>query len=201
DAREGRARRLPAPRTRPLGDAAAGLMAEHIVRVSPGQYALRLAHEERTLLRSLLAQLRDLLGTEDASLRRVFPPAYDDAEAERGYRELMRDELVTGRREALETVERTLDAKRLSEDELTTWLGPLNDLRLVLGTRLGVTEELYERPFDPSDPDAPTFALYGWVRWVPGQAVPGPSAPLGQPPSRGGPPSAAPPRTPSGVAP
>ena len=146
-------------------------MAEHIERVGRGEYRLRLADEERVLLRSLLGQLRELLGTDDPGLERVFPPAYDDAEDERAYRELMRGELVEGRLAALDAVERTLDAKRLTEDELTAWLAPLNDLRLVLGTRLGVTEELYERPFDPRDPDAPAFALYGWLGWLQEQAV------------------------------
>ena len=146
-------------------------MADHIERVGRGEYRLRLAKEERALLRSLLSQLRELLATEDPGLERVFPPAYDDPEDEKAYRELMRGELLAGRLEALDAVERTLDAKRLSENELTAWLAPLNDLRLVLGTRLGVTEELYERPFDPSDPDAPTFALYGWLGWLQEQAV------------------------------
>ena len=139
-------------------------MAANIERVGRGEYRLRLADEERVLLRSLLGQLRELLGTDDPGLERVFPPAYEDAEDERAYRELMRGELVAGRLEAV-------DAKQLSEDELTAWLAPLNDLRLVLGTRLGVTEELYERPFDPRDPDAPAFALYGWLGWLQEQAV------------------------------
>ena len=50
-----------------------------------------------------------------------------------------------------------------------TWLGVLNDTRLVLGTRLGVTEE--ERVLDPADPDAGAYALYQWLTWVQGDLV------------------------------
>ena len=38
-------------------------------------------------------------------------------------------------------MEASIDADRLTEDQLLSWLGVLNDLRLVLGTRLEITEE------------------------------------------------------------
>jgi hypothetical protein len=154
-------------------------MNRHIERVGRGAYALSLSAEERSLLRALHDQLRDLLTTDDPGLVRVFPPAYDDPQDEQGYRELMRGELLAGRLNALDAVERTLDARRLSEDELTSWLGALNDLRLVLGTRLGVTEELYGRPIDPDDPHAPALGLYGWLGWLQEEAVEALAAELG----------------------
>ena len=66
---------------------------------------------------------------------------------------------------------RTADAERLSHAELETWCGALNDMRLVLGEKLGVTEELYERAVDPRDPRAPELALYGWLTWLQGSIV------------------------------
>ena len=54
----------------------------------------------------------------------------------------------------------------MSSEELESWLGALNDLRLVLGTRLGVTEQTYDEP--PRDPG---LALYGWLTWLEGTIV------------------------------
>ena len=45
----------------------------------------------------------------------------------------------------------------------------VNDTRLVLGTRLGVTEE--EHVLDPADPDAGAYALYQWLTMVQGDLV------------------------------
>ena len=61
------------------------------------------------------------------------------------------------------------DAPSLTPDEVQAWLGVLNDTRLVLGTRLGVTEE--EHVLDPADPDAGAYALYQWLTWVQGDLV------------------------------
>jgi hypothetical protein len=138
-----------------------------------GSLRLRLPREERDLLRALPAQLRSLLddAPEDPSLERLFPPAYDDTESEADYRRLMRDELLDGRRRALETLEETLDSERLSAEEAQAWLTALNDLRLVLGTRLDVSEdELLER-LDPADPRAPTLGLYAYLSWLQEQLV------------------------------
>jgi hypothetical protein len=46
--------------------------------------------------------------------------------------------------------------------------GALNDLRLVLGERLGVTEDVYERDVDPRVPE---LAVYGWLTWLRGSIV------------------------------
>src|SRR5947209_5095809 len=79
---------------------------------------------------------------DDPSLRRLFPTAYpDDAERDREYRQLVGDELVERRRAALDTLLATVDASSVSEDDLAAWMGAINDLRLVLGTRLDVSEE------------------------------------------------------------
>jgi len=36
----------------------------------------------------------------------------------------------------------------------------------VLGERLGVTEELYDRGIDPRHPDAVELSVYGWLTWL-----------------------------------
>jgi hypothetical protein len=143
-----------------------------IRRTRRGDFRLRLSRDERQLLRALPGQLRQLLGTDDPSLARLYPPAYaDDPEAQAEYEHLTRGELDARRREALRTMETTVDAERLDEPELEAWLQALEDLRLVLGTRLGVTEEVYTRPLSPRDPRAPELALYGYLSWLQEQAV------------------------------
>jgi hypothetical protein len=134
-----------------------------------GDFRLRLSAGERELLRELPAELLALLTAEsdDPVLKRLFPPAYeDDAAEEIEYQRLMHGELVEGRREALRVLETTADCERLAENELHAWLGALNDLRLVLGTRLGVSEEVYERDLDPRDPQAYDLAVYAYLSWL-----------------------------------
>jgi Domain of unknown function (DUF2017) len=145
-----------------------------IERTREGDLRVRLSQAERDLLRDLPAELRRLLevNPEDPSARRLFPPAYEgDQDAEQEYRRLMRDELLAGRREALRVLEETADRESLTREELDAWLGALNDLRLVLGTRLGVTEELYEEALDPEDPQARETALYVYLTWLQEQLV------------------------------
>ena len=144
-----------------------------IERTRDGTFRLRLPPDERDLLRTLPVQLRSLLdeAPEDPSLERLFPPAYDDAESEDEYRRLMRDELLDGRRRALEVVEETVERDRLTAEEAEAWLTALNDLRLVLGTRLDVRDdELLER-LNPADPRAPALGLYAYLSWLQEQLV------------------------------
>lgn len=124
------------------------------------------------MLRGLPGQLRELLGTNDPALERLFPPAYgDDEERNAEYRRLVGDDLVQGRLSSLQVMEETLDAKRLDEEQLTAWLGALNGLRLVLGSRLGVTEEMYEEEMAEDDPRAPAFGVYVYLGWLQEQVV------------------------------
>ncbi len=139
-----------------------------------GDIQLRLPDEERELLRSLPAQLRSLLDEEpdDPALRRLFPPAYsDDADLEAEYRRLMGDELMEKHLGALAVIEETVESERLTEEQAHSWLAALNDLRLVLGTRLDVSEEMLGDEVDPSDPQAPALALYGYLSWLQEQMV------------------------------
>jgi Domain of unknown function (DUF2017) len=146
-------------------------MSRRIQRDRSGGYRLRLPREERDVLRGLPGQLRELLHTSDPSLERLFPPAYDDTDADDEYVALVRGELLEGKLAALEIVEQTVDAERLDEAQLNAWLGALESLRLVLGTQLDVTEATYAAELDPGDPSAPALALYGYLSWLQEQAV------------------------------
>jgi len=139
---------------------------------SGGGFRLLLTRQERDILRGLPGQLREILESDDPALRRLFPPAYqDDPEREAEYRRLVHDELVAGRRRTLEVMESTVDARQLDQEQLTAWLGALNDLRLVLGTRLDVTEEEYDRELPQDDPRSAAMGLYHYLGWLEAQAV------------------------------
>ena len=138
-----------------------------------GGVELRLSRDERSLLAGLAAELRALLdgAPGDPSLRRLFPPAYDDDDDERAYRDLMGGELLDGRRAALELITDTVDRDRLTAEEADTWLRALNDLRLVLGTRLDVQEDTFATEPDLSDPRGHALAVYAYLSWIQEQLI------------------------------
>lgn len=139
-----------------------------------GTYRIQLPEGERALLRSLPVQLRSLLGSEptDPSLRRLFPPAYPtDPDNEKEYRDLVRDDLLDGHVEALRVLESTADAESLDEAQLLAWMRALNQLRLVLGTRLDVDDESSSRLPDPDDPDAEVRGVFIYLGWLQEQVV------------------------------
>jgi len=144
-----------------------------IERAPDGAVALRLPPEEQTLLRGLALELRSGLDSapDDPSLRRLFPPAYDDEKDERAYRELAADELLDGRRESLDVLAATAANDLLSAAEADSWLRALNDLRLALGTRLDVQEDSLLERLVPDDPAASGLAVYAYLSWLQEQLV------------------------------
>jgi hypothetical protein len=147
--------------------------SRRVKRTRAGDFEVKLPAEERAVLEALAPQLRELLGGDlaDPNLRRLFPTAYaEDAERDREYHALVRDVLADRRRAAIDTLLATLDERRLTEEQLTAWMGAVNDLRLVLGTRLDVSEET-ELGDDPDDPDTALLALYTYLGFLLEQIV------------------------------
>jgi Domain of unknown function (DUF2017) len=151
-----------------------------------GALRVTLSQPELDLLRSLPSELRALYEAEDDAdpvRARLFPRAYLDPtaeDAEREWRELVHPELLRERLAAIEIVVASLDgatAERgevvadLSADDVAAWLGVLNDARLALGTRLGVTEETDYAELEPDDPSAPGLAAYAWLTYLQGELV------------------------------
>ena len=105
-------------------------------------------------------------------LRRLFPPAYvDDQEKEAGFRALARDELLEARlavarpARGRRSADPVMDAERAG-----SLLRSCNALRLVLGTRLDVSED-DDPALDPDDPESPTWALYYFLSGLVGELV------------------------------
>jgi hypothetical protein len=136
-----------------------------VQRRRDGRFDITLGDLERRVLRTYLEQLRDLLLGDDPLLKRLFPPAYlDDGDREKDYQELMKGDLIESRFAAIEVVEATIDERVVDEPTLTRWLQAINSLRLVVGTRLDVSET--PEPFDREDPDFALRMLYEQLGWM-----------------------------------
>ena len=155
-------------------------------RLRGGRLQATLDPAEVDLLRALPTELRGLYEADDEDdpvHDRLFPHAYLDPtqeEAEAEWQQLVHPELLRDRLEALELVAASLERSaehrsklrvELSEDETQALLGVLNDARLALGTRLGVTEDTDYTRLDPEDPEAASYAAYIWLTEVQGDLV------------------------------
>jgi Domain of unknown function (DUF2017) len=131
--------------------------------------------DEVQLLALLPAELREVFDgpLTDPAAERLFPRAYLDPteeEAETEWRAMVHPDLLRQRLDSLATVKASLERATmagewletaLTPDEVLAWLGVLNDTRLMLGTRLGITEE--EPLIEPLDPSAGAYAAYYWL--------------------------------------
>ena len=148
------------------------MFGSRIKRKRDGTIELRLSEDEVEVLTHITGQLREALAadTDAPVLRRLFPPAYvDDEEKEAGFKALARDELLEARLAALDEVDAALADPRLDPDRAGSFMRSCNALRLVLGTRLDVSED--DHRVDPDDPDAPVWALYYFLSALVGEMV------------------------------
>jgi hypothetical protein len=143
---------------------------------------------EVTILGLLLDQLEQLLSAEepdvhsDAVLARLLPDGHrgdspGDAALAADFRELTESSLRAGKRDDLATVRATLPPDggtlRLDPEQAGAWLRTTNDLRLALGTRLGVDEDDPGFPpdGDPASETGQQLAVYHWLTAVQGSLV------------------------------
>ena len=126
--------------------------------------------DERSMLIDLAEQFRSVLAAAaDPDLRRLYPTAYaDDAERDTEYAELVHDDLLQTRLDAIERLVESATESSIDDEQLAAWMQVLNGLRLLLGTRLDVSEE---DQFDPEAPDAPSRALITWLGFLLEEAV------------------------------
>lgn len=149
------------------------------------QILLEMSLLEAAHLTDLVEQFADLIADtaggdaiDDPAIVRLVPDAYreDDASAAE-FRRLTQGDLLDRRRDDAAAVLATLrrDGRALrpadiEPDEATSavvvelddpgvaaWLRTLTAVRLVMATRLGVTDD------DEDDPDDPRFGIYHWL--------------------------------------
>lgn len=119
-----------------------------------GGVTARLDRHEVAVLRGLVEDVVTLVtpGTRDNPVTaRLFPdPSFDPVESDK-VRELIHDDLREAKLDAARALLASLpDDGRVTLDRETAeqWLTALNDVRLALGTALGVTEDDDEEPAD-----------------------------------------------------
>jgi truncated hemoglobin YjbI len=145
---------------------------------------------EVSILRSLVSQVLGLIapgetgddpleralgiGAADAPsdpvLARLFPSAYQDEKEASEFRRYTEATLRDGKRADAQTM---LDTARPGRSELTpeqaqAWLRSLNDVRLALGTKLEVTEEVHDEiaAMSEDDPRYPAYVTYDWLTYL-----------------------------------
>lgn len=125
-----------------------------------GTIKVALPDEVRQLLSKLADELGEAIETDHEDLRRLFPTAYpDDASKDAGYQVFSRNELIEGRQARIATLRETAHANTVTEEQLSAWMQVVNDLRLLLGTKLDISEETNLATFNPADYTNPNDAL------------------------------------------
>ena len=138
------------------------------LRRKSGVLRVELTDTEVALLSGLLDDFADTLtepDPDDPVIQRLYPAGYtDDQAAAQEYRELVENDLKVERIGRLQACRAELPAgggrMALDDEAADRWLRVLNDLRLALGTRLGVTEEA------ELDERQPAVQIYSWLTAV-----------------------------------
>lgn len=141
---------------------------------------LSIARLEGIHLSRLVDDFTELVGagrdTSDPAIGRLTPKAYpEDADASRAFADSTRDDILDRRIADAATVRSTLDGfdvdmASLTEDEalaprdviipaddIDSWLRTLTALRLIIASRLEITDD------DQYDPDDPRYGVYNWL--------------------------------------
>ena len=123
-----------------------------------------------------LAQLLNMAGStqisDNPALARLFPDGYsNDEHASADFRRFTEQDLRAQKQAALATVQGTLGdwngKVTITDQQAQEWLKALNDLRLVLGTRLEISDEA-ETDFEA---DEPGIHLYNYLTYLQGTLI------------------------------
>jgi len=131
-----------------------------------GHIRVRLDDTMRALLRQASEELREVLLVDEPALtRRLYPTAYpDDEEFEDDYQELVHDQLLMQRLDGIDKLQASIDDEEISFEVADVWMNTINQLRLVLGTQLDVSEDQVE--IDEEDPLATSHVVYQVLSYV-----------------------------------
>ncbi len=158
-------------------------------KVKKGELVARLSGQERQVLAFVCEELAVLLADpepgpevpqwarelglsglerprpapEDPVVARLLPDAYDDPERASEFRRLTEGGLRATKLAHIDVVREHLHHDpMIITDDVTAWLAFLADARLMLGTRLGVTEDDDLEPTD--DPEHNLYLYLGYLQ-------------------------------------
>ena len=151
-------------------------------RRAGGDCIARFTPQEAQVLRQCVAELAALLSNDpdpdDPAVERLFPDVYPEDPAEAAeFRRFTEADLKAAKLEQAKTVlEDLLESGgeiRLPEEKADLWLRALTDVRLALGTRLGVEDETdIEAELDaavgrnPTSPRVGQLSVYAYLTYL-----------------------------------
>ena len=128
-----------------------------------GRVQVRLDEAERTALAGIVAGFG-----EDVPV--VSRATYEDAEMQAEYERWVRPEIASGARADLDVIRDSLDAGDdvlvLTEAQVHAWLRGSNQLRLVAGDRLNVTEDGWEQTATDEMLGRPEYGVLMALGWL-----------------------------------
>ena len=138
--------------------------------------------QEAQVLRQCVAELAALLNDDpdpdDPAVERLFPDVYpEDPEAAAEFRRFTEADLKAAKLDSAKTVLTDLletgGEVRLADEKADLWLRALTDVRLALGTRLGVQDETdIESELDdavgrnPTSPRVGQLSVYAYLTYL-----------------------------------
>jgi len=142
----------------------------------------RFSAEEAQVLRQCAAELAALLSDnpdpDDPAIERLFPDVYpEDPEAAAEFRRFTESDLKTAKldqaRSVLSDLLETGGEVRLDDNDADIWLRTLTDVRLALGTRLGIEDDTdIEAELDaavgrdPTSPRVGQLSVYAFLNYL-----------------------------------
>ena len=140
------------------------------------------SQQEAQVLRQCVAELAALLSDapdpDDPAVERLFPDVYpEDPAAAKEFRRLTEDDLRSAKLDQAKTVLSDLLESggeiRLAEEQADVWLRALTDVRLALGTRLGIADDTdIEAELDaavgrdPRSPRVGQLSVYAYLSFL-----------------------------------
>lgn len=154
-------------------------LAGQLMELLRNEAATPLAHDD---LEALLDFTGPTTAPDDPVLARLFPTAYEDQEAAADFRRFTENTLRDGKAQAAAMVIDDLESAGLPEtpedglfidveldtEHASTWLRAFTDMRLAIGTRLGVEEDDEDDWADlpDDDPRAQVHQIYDWLGYL-----------------------------------
>jgi hypothetical protein len=148
------------------------------LRRKRGQFEIAFVKEEIEILMDLPGQLRQIIENPDftrEAARRLFPLGSEDPEIQLEYMEVSAEEIRARKLENLDGFAETLLNPRkhfglrfitLTPEQFEYWLGFLNDMRLLLGSDIGVDSNSWGNDIDWDELEDDTTRVYGYLSYL-----------------------------------
>lgn len=155
------------------------------VRRKKDHYQLVFLASQFEMLVALPDNLRKLLEEMDGDspvIKRLFPAASSDAEVNEEFQELAAQDIRNRKLENLTIFEQTLNGARrekvvklvfvkITAEEFEFWVGFLNDMRLLLGTDIGITDDYWDAEAAYEETGDERIVLYGYLSYLQGKLL------------------------------